>query len=211
LLEALEGRTLLSVFTVDRLTDFGEGAGQAGDLRYCLTQAADGDQVTFVVTGAINLTQQLRDLNRSIAIDGPGADLLTVRASSQVYVRIFRVDAGAAVEMSGLTVTDGSAYYLQENGGGIYNAGSLTIRDCKISENYATVYGAGIYNVGRLTINYSTIAGNMTGIGGDPRGGGIYNEGAMILRNSTVRKHGFHQGSRWGRQWNLQRGRGHGR
>ena len=185
-LETLQGRILLSVFTVDRLTDFGEGTGYGGDLRYCLTHAMDGDRVRFAVTGAINLVQQLPDLDRSIAIEGPGPDLLTVRPSSEVYVRIFRVDAGATVDLSGLTVSGGSAYYLDQNGGGIYNAGSLTVRNSRISENYANVYGAGIFNVGRLTISYSSIAANMTGIGGDPRGGGIYNEGELTLRASIV-------------------------
>jgi hypothetical protein len=48
-LETLEARTLLSVFTVDRLTDLGQGSGLNGDLRYCITQAQDGDRITFGV------------------------------------------------------------------------------------------------------------------------------------------------------------------
>src|SRR6266849_2577185 len=55
-LEALEDRTLLSTFMVDRLTDMGEGSDLAGDLRYCITQAANGDSIQFGVQGVINLT-----------------------------------------------------------------------------------------------------------------------------------------------------------
>src|SRR5262245_42088343 len=66
-------------FTVDRLTDTGDGEGLAGDLRYCLTQAMSGDTVTFDVTGTINLTRALPNLTQSISIEGPGANLLVVR------------------------------------------------------------------------------------------------------------------------------------
>jgi hypothetical protein len=56
----LESRTLLSAFTVDRLTDNnpasgGQGSDQVGDLRYCVTNAVDGDVITFGVTGIITL------------------------------------------------------------------------------------------------------------------------------------------------------------
>ena len=71
-LEALEERALLSVYTVDRLTDLGEGTGLAGDLRYAITQAnamPGDDTITFGVTGTINLTGALPSLprNRSFA------------------------------------------------------------------------------------------------------------------------------------------------
>src|SRR5262249_933215 len=56
-LEPLEGRTLLSTCVVDRLTDASEGTGLMGDLRYCLSRAADGDTIQFGVTGTINLTR----------------------------------------------------------------------------------------------------------------------------------------------------------
>ena len=78
-LEILEDRLLLSVFTVDRLTDTGDGANLAGDLRYCITQAADGDSIQFGVQGVINLTGALPDLTHSISMEGPGQDMLTVR------------------------------------------------------------------------------------------------------------------------------------
>src|SRR5262249_9660275 len=90
-LEALEDRTLLSVCLVDRLTDLGEGKSFVGDLRYCIGQAQDKDSIQFAVNGTINLTRALPDLTRSISIEGPGADLLTVRRSTGEYYRIFKV------------------------------------------------------------------------------------------------------------------------
>src|SRR5262249_21370949 len=100
-LEALEARELLSDCTVDRLTDLGQGAGSAGDLRYCLTQAQSGDHIAFGVTGTINLTRALPDLTRNVSIDGSGADQLTVRRDTGGNYRIFTVAAGANVSMTG--------------------------------------------------------------------------------------------------------------
>ena len=57
ILEALESRTLLSTFVVDRLTDTGDGSDLAGDLRYGITQATSGqDTITFGVTGTRAMT-----------------------------------------------------------------------------------------------------------------------------------------------------------
>src|SRR5262245_31580363 len=76
-LETLENRSLLSTCTVDSLTDTGAGSGLAGDLRYCIMQATSGnDTINFGVTGTIELQSALPDLNTSVAIQGPGADLL---------------------------------------------------------------------------------------------------------------------------------------
>src|SRR5262245_7916995 len=76
--EVLEARHLLSTYVVDRLTHTGAGSDLAGDLRYCINHAADGDAITFGVTGTINLAGALPHLTHSISIEGPGADLLTV-------------------------------------------------------------------------------------------------------------------------------------
>src|SRR5438128_11663574 len=73
-LELLEHRTLLSVYTVDSLGDTGQGSDLAGDLRYCIARATDGDSVQLGVQGTINLTSPLPNLTHSISIDGPGPD-----------------------------------------------------------------------------------------------------------------------------------------
>src|SRR6516162_6899619 len=110
--EVLEARHLLSTYVVDRLTDTGAGSDLAGDLRYCINHAADGDAITFAVTGTINLAGEL-DLDRNISIEGPGADLLTVSGpGSNSYPHNFRdfmVEEGATVSISGLTITNGYA------------------------------------------------------------------------------------------------------
>jgi hypothetical protein len=192
---------------VDRLTDAnpgsgGEGSGLAGDLRYCLGQVADGDAVTFAVTGSINLTAALPSLAHDVRIDGPGAALLTIRGQ-RTSIGGFSVRVGSTVSISGLTVA--------ESDGGIGNSGTLTISNCTVSGNW---YGA-VYNRGTLTLDNSTVSNNagsdvfesaifnydratMTianstisdnfSIGGDiaTKGGGIRNAGIMAITNSTI-------------------------
>ncbi len=177
-LEALESRTLLSVFAVDRLTDNdpaggGEGSGLAGDLRYCITKAGDGDAITFGdgVTGTINLAGALPELAHSVRLDGPWADRLTVRRDTGGSYRIFTVDSGATVQTSGLTITNGDLSS-GGDGGGILNDGTLTVSHSIITQNSALGSGGGILNDGTLTIISSTVRDNSAGA----HGGGIANE-----------------------------------
>jgi hypothetical protein len=126
----LEDRNLLSTFMVDHLADDLVGSELNGSLRYAITNAANGDSIQFGVTGTINLAGALPDLAHSISIDGPGADLMTVRRSGDYrppYYRIFTVGTGTTVIISGLTIANG----LDDSstgGGGIFNGGTLTLR-----------------------------------------------------------------------------------
>jgi hypothetical protein len=181
-LEILEDRSLLSVCVVDRLTDNkpasgGEGGNGMGDLRWCVIESLfQADTITFAVTGTINLAAGLPTLTRSVNIEGPGADLVTVRRDTGGDYRIFQVAAGVTVGIAGLTITNG--------GGGIHNSGMLTVSGCVITAN---VGDAGIWNDGTLTVSNSTVSGNSISVG-NSRGGGIYNENGAIATviNSTI-------------------------
>jgi hypothetical protein len=179
--EVLESRTLLSVYTVDRLTDADTGTGPVGSLRYCLLEPLlpnGPDTINFSVTGTINLGSALPKLTRSVSIQGPGADLLTVRRDSGGNYRIFTVNAGLTASISGLTIANGSSN--GSRGGGISNSGTLTISNSIITANI----DGGISNSGTLTVGNSTITANGNGYGS---GGGIYNgSGTVTVSNSTI-------------------------
>ncbi|HLJ92950.1 MAG TPA: right-handed parallel beta-helix repeat-containing protein [Gemmataceae bacterium] len=185
-LERLEDRTLLSTFTVDRLTDAGQGTGLTGDLRYCISQALSGqDTIAFGVTGTINLTKALPDLSKSVTIAGPGANLLTVRRDSGGSYRIFSVDGGATVTISSLTIANGIGPQPLQVGGGIANSGTLTLNNSTLTGNSAFEGGGGgIFNSASamLTVNNSTLSGNSSG---DGVGGGIRNDGTLLINGST--------------------------
>lgn len=177
--------TAQSNFIVDRHTDTADGEGLRGDLRYCITNAISGDTITFEVTGTINLTGPLPALSRNLAIEGPGANLLTVRRDTGGSYRIFMVGSEATVLISGLTISRGD---LRLGGGGIANGGVLTLRNVTISGNTSSgASGGGIWNNGTLMISNSTVYGNdASSYFRDAVGGGIYNQGSLTIDSTTI-------------------------
>jgi hypothetical protein len=195
LLEILEDRTLLSTYVVDALTDTGAGSGLTGDLRYCVTNATSGsDTIAFApgLSGTIQMQSTLPTLNASVAIQGPGASLLTVSGDG------FTVGSAADVQISGLTIANA--------GKALGNTGTTILSACTLTGNSAGAIG----NSGNLTINNSTISGNevvgpptysvsysgTTGSGGsviygnvpggNGQGGGLYIAGGTVsINNST--------------------------
>ncbi len=178
-IEPLEDRTLLATCHVSRLSDAGAGFGFRGDLRYCINRVnanPGADVIDFHVTGVIQLSGALPDLSSDVDILGPGADALTVRRNTGGDYRIFSIDAGVTVEISGLTITNGR--------GGIFNdGGTLTLSGMIVTENLGPLEGGGIHNNhGEVTIVDSSITANRAG-----HGGGIYNlSGTVNILSSTI-------------------------
>ena len=85
--------------------------------------------------------------------------------------RLFYVDVSGSLTLENLTVADGQ---------GIDNEGALAINVVSISGNEGG-YGGGIYNAGSLTIDGSRIVGNAS----SGPGGGIYNA-ANTFRGGTA-------------------------
>ncbi len=190
---------------VTTIGDHDDGTCSASDctLREAINaaNAFSGDKVINFgagVTGTIQLSAALPELRTRISVEGPGADLLTVRRNSGGDYRIFTVTNstanGPVVSLSGLTIANG--YGIDGNGGGIFNdRGTLTVSHCAIVGNRA-FYGGGICNtrttsgaVG-LLVNNSTLADNQSPGG---YGGGIYNvatnagsAATATLTNSTL-------------------------
>ena len=114
-----------------------------------------------------------------MAIQGPGANQLTVRRNIGGNYRIFNISANN-VTISGLTIANGNS---PSNGGGISITGGLTIANCAISGHTTGSSGGGIVSSGTLSIVNSTISGN-SATGGF--GGGIYSTGTAQITNSTI-------------------------
>ena len=132
---ALEGRTLLSTFTVTS-TDDSAPAGNPtpGTLRWAVQQADANNQAdTIVFSSLFNTPQtitlsggtlQLTDTAKT-TLTGPGASLLTVNGSGGPGGAVFEVTKGAVAALSGLTITGG---YANDAGGGVFNDdGQLTM------------------------------------------------------------------------------------
>jgi CSLREA domain-containing protein len=96
--------------------------------------------------------------------------------------RVFDIrKAGAKVTIQGVTIRRGATW---GEGGGIRNAGTLTLTSTIVTSNTALSHGAGIYNArdAIVTLTDSTVSSNL----GAGFGGGIYNLGTVNLTNSTV-------------------------
>ena len=157
----------------------------------------------------ITLTSALPDLS-DMSINGLGAKRLTVKRGGGGHFRIFNINSGKTVSIAGLTISGGWAH----EGGGIRNAGALSITGSIIRDNLTENGpetncspanlsggdGGGIYNGGYLMIDSSSFIGNRTGQGGPGNdqgsctwepgrggsGGAISNHsGTVIIRNST--------------------------
>ena len=136
---------LLSSYTVTSLAD----DGSAGTLRWATQQAStpgnlgtssSPNLITFAsgLSGTITLTQGVLELSAGdTTIQAPGASVLTVSGNSASGV--FKVDAGVTAAINGLTITDGNAV----TGGGIDNAGTLTLTNSTVSGSGSGVIAMG--------------------------------------------------------------------
>jgi CSLREA domain-containing protein len=201
--EQLEARLALTLFTVTSLDD---GPVDTGDAKVTLRDAINAanndvpafrggppggvfaDVIRFQsgLTGTIKLTEGLLRLTSSLSITGPGPEVLTVSGDgkSTVFdVTDFSTTTTRNVTISGLTITGGSAV----TGGGIGNVENLTIQNCTIDDNDASVEGGGVFNggLGTMLVQNSTITGTLFEFA-TKQGGGISNYGNLTVENSTI-------------------------
>jgi Chlamydia polymorphic membrane protein (Chlamydia_PMP) repeat len=149
--------TQAATITVTNTNDDG-----AGSLRQAIANANNGDTIHFGVAGTIILTTGELLVDKSITINGPGSDNLTV--DGNLASRVFHVSSGVTAAIAGLTITNGTGWAdeLTNTGGGIYNDhATLALDNCTVSGNYAGYGGGGAHNrSGTLTVTNSTFSGN---------------------------------------------------
>ena len=179
-LELLEGRTLLSTWTV---TDNSDNPTDPGSLRYAILNEPDGTTINFAPTvgSMITLTNGTLNLTTNLDIEGPSGYSLGINGNANSTV--FGIASGKTVTIAGLGIGNGKAI----SGGGIYNAGTLTLSNCTVGQNVAThpvssndqSFGGGIYNTGVLTVTNCLFTSNSA----IEHGGGIYNAGTLTVNN----------------------------
>lgn len=179
--------------TVNSTADTSDGICDLANctLREAISVAQDGDLINF---SALVNTQQNIDLatalpviTRSISIDGPRAQLLTVRRALTAVTefRVFDIPGGVAdgVRISGLTISNGRT---NDFGGGILSRSRLSLSGVHVTGNAAALGGGifladsgGVFAGSTLSANVST---------GDDAG--IFFEGnnadSLLVVNSTV-------------------------
>jgi hypothetical protein len=182
----------------------------AGSLRAAIAGANSGDTIVFARSvHAITLTSGELLIPASLAIDGPGADKLTISGNN--LSRVFEIAAGPDasnplnVTISNLTITHGNAV---AEGGGILNDGSnVTLSNDRITQNVVTesptdltpgttefyAQGGGLFSVaGNLSINNCHVIANQavglagTNAYGDALGGGVSVVGGTVSITDSI-------------------------
>ena len=169
--------------------------GAGGNLNLNIRTFADLQNAIGLVTGTLTLNQNVAmtakeasdftngiTINKDITIDGKGH---TIDAKN--LGRIFSIGEGFTVTLTNATLINGKA----TEGGAIYNDGSLTLSDVKLSDNAADSYGGAVFNNGELVVSDSVFDSNDIVNRGsasvDYGGAAIYNwkEGTLKVTNSN--------------------------
>jgi hypothetical protein len=157
-----------------------------------MANANDGDVITFAIAGTItNLTGELL-IDKNLDIAGPGPNALAVSGNNSS--RVFNIAGGVTVNLSGLTICNGHAADGAagtnsvtpgdpgNDGGGIYNWGTLALTNCVITRCRSGQGGAGFSTTG---FPVGVTPGSSDG-GSGGNGGGMYNAGTLMLVNCSL-------------------------
>lgn len=114
---------------------------------------------------------------------GPGSTIVDAGGLD----RAIQIGSGVTVAISNLSIRNGNATagYGPQSGGGIYNAGILSLSHVAISGGIAQ-YGGGIQNNTVLTLDGVQVSNSQV----QYDGGGIRNSGSLTILNSTLSNNG---------------------
>ncbi len=159
-----------------------------------------GGDTIDVPAGLYTLAFGELHLEKSVGIAGAGSDATAIDGND--VSRVFKVDGGGVVvSLTGLAVENGrvaGTSASQAHGGGILNAGTLSLRNVLVrgntvvpADNTGTIpAGGGIFNSGTLNVFDSTIASNRAStlpqVGGIPGGAGLANEDGNVNLTDSV-------------------------
>lgn len=141
------------------------------------------DTTLFAAARTISLNAPLPQITDALTITGTSPALLTIDGTGNY--RVFNVASGVTVNISNLTAANGFTSDMNDNGGGILNAGSLSLTNIVVRNSEASSgSGGGISNIGgTVTLMTSTVRDNVA----SGNGGGISTDGGTInITRSTI-------------------------
>lgn len=126
------------------------------------------------------------DLDITDGLDIAGEDSTTTLVDGNRLDRLFHTRGGTGLSLSGVTISNGLAGGAGGNGGGIFNeAGNLSLSDCVVSDNEAAS-GGGIFSIAfnSMTIDNCLVRDNVASL----HGGGIANFtfSTASINNTTI-------------------------
>ncbi|MCA9982231.1 MAG: hypothetical protein KDD89_15410, partial [Anaerolineales bacterium] len=149
--------------------------------------ATSGD--TILISDTIHTDSDYISKDLTISGLGSGATILQAAGSrGSASGRVLTIAPGVTVTITNMTIRWGNE--LTVYGGGLYinNTATAFVDNVVITENDSN-FGGGIYNAGTLTINNSYISNNTAISITGSSGGGIYNTDVgtvLTMTNSTV-------------------------
>jgi CSLREA domain-containing protein len=157
---------------------------------YELTRPRDTSLCDFACPELLTDERGDLDITDELTIIGSGSETTVIDALSIQSIddrvsnaRVLHIGPEATVELRGLLIRGGRDI---GGGGGIFNAGALTLRDCDVSGNEGLRGfwgpGGGILNEGTLTLNETSVHHNNAG----GSGGGISNSGNLSMTGSSL-------------------------
>ncbi|ALI01631.1 glycosyl hydrolase [Pseudomonas fluorescens] len=160
-------------YSLATLTVTNNGDSGVGSLRQALSDSVVGDTVTFSTTMTVNLNAQLT-ITKDVTLEGDlnHDGIADVTLNGQYKTRVLQVASGVTATLDGLIIKqglvagNGAAAGMDGTasmGGGIFNAGNLTLKNVTVTSNAASGGGGG----GGVTSPY--VGGAVGGGGG---GGG---------------------------------------
>ncbi|MEM7801142.1 MAG: right-handed parallel beta-helix repeat-containing protein, partial [Chloroflexota bacterium] len=205
---ALNPSDSAAILCVNSITVTNTADSGVGSLRQALEDVCHSGIVDFDLTypATVTLTSSELKITKSLSLNGPGVENLTVSGDDSFRVFNIRTAMTDVVTITSMTIANGNAItngggillegdgalnvqqatlinnYSDENGGSMFNNGQLTVANSVITSSRAAIDGGGVYNSGRATIDDTTIAFNVV----DDDGGGIYTSGQMTVTGTTI-------------------------
>jgi uncharacterized repeat protein (TIGR01451 family) len=126
-------------------------------------------RVILVLAGASVTVTEVTIVNGSVPLTDCGSSCW----GGGVYV-----DTASSVLLDHSTLSNNSAFF----GGGVANAGALTVDHSTFSSNYAKGVGGGLYNFNIMSVTASLLISNSAVAGG----AGLGNQGFVTVTDSTI-------------------------
>ena len=123
-----------------------------------------------------NYNQHKILINKNVTIIGNNTKKTIINGRGS---HVFTIASGTTVTFKAFTITSAK----DENGGAIYNKGTLNLESMKITMSTATANGGGVYNKGRLTAAKTSFSNNNADYGG-----AIYNLGSLSFSRCSFDK-----------------------
>ncbi|GBU28874.1 hypothetical protein R84B8_02436 [Treponema sp. R8-4-B8] len=166
-------------FLVTNFDDPSNSETTSGTLRHALTNVINGDKVIINETAGqttITLTRGL-SLSKSINIEGNG--VIITRASSWQNDRFLNI-SDSTVTISRVWFKDGRT---TGHGAAVYNYyGNVTLESCIFSGNQSSDNGGAIYNYGTMKVKGCTFYGNRA----ENNGGAIYTSNGTLTLTGNL-------------------------